>query len=265
MLCPACEEDTGLLLGRVKCAPGKSPCCHRGLVGSEVNVKLGKEDSNTGSLSSTTRVKSVSVLSRKLFPERIWSSPDRSPLKTMSGRKTPESKVPALNSVSSPFKETVPKIGKKSGTRLNPEQSNRFQLMFEFDGKVTLMLVIIPCVEYAETIRDLLQWNVSYTFSGVQQGLVNQEEPGKRLVWKLTQRIPARSFGAVIKVKNMLSSMNFEEESTFPIFCDGWIGIQSSWKQRDPQCVCVPKLSGSPRTSIRGCGIPNLTALRMTR
>lgn len=85
--------------------------------------------------------------------------------------------------------------------------------------------------------------------------LASLEEPGGKLEWQLTLKIPAQNSGMATVVSRMLSSMNFEESSTLRFSSSGVTVIQSSWKTKDPLHVCKPRQSGSLPTYTQETGI----------
>jgi len=95
--------------------------------------------------------------------------------------------------------------------------------------------------------------------SGVQLAVASRGELGQKLVSKLTLKIRGRSSGAVIEVKSMLSSMNFEEVLTSVTCCAGVIVTRSSWKSKVRPNVWSPGVSGSPPIYIPWNGTPDST------
>lgn len=93
--------------------------------------------------------------------------------------------------------------------------------------------VIGPYALLVQITTFLSQWNVPALCSGVQLELESPDELGTKQEWMLTLRIRGLNSGAGIKVSSMLYSMNFEVESTSPIYCDGWIGTQYEWRLKD--------------------------------
>jgi len=107
---------------------------------------------------------------------------------------------------------------------------SKFRRLFVF--KITGL-----CEQSAQTTLNQLQWSELAMYSGVKLALASRGELGKRLDYKLTLRIQEPSFGAGIKARSMLLSMNFVEASMSVTCFDGWTVTQSSWKLRDlPQC-----------------------------
>lgn len=93
---------------------------------------------------------------------------------------------------------------------------------------------------------DQLVWSELFQYFGVELELGSHVEPGKKRVWKLTLKTPTANFGMVTKVTDMLSLMNFAEESQSVTYLDGSIGIQSLWKSKDPASPYVHARFGSP-------------------
>lgn len=131
--------------------------------------------------------------------------------------------------------------GNCSGNLLNQVNSWKFPPRYEFS-------ITELCEQSGLTLLHQLEWSELVKYSGVLLELVNQGELGKKLEWKLTLKIPTRSFGAVIQTRNMLSSMNLEEVSRLATYYDGWTATQSWWKLKDQQSASRQTRSGSPRT-----------------
>lgn len=110
----------------------------------------------------------------------------------------------------------------------SPETTTSYPLTYEWS-------IIGPFGLLALILQRLEEWNVNVWSSGERQVVENLDVPGKKLVWKLILRIPVQSFGAVMMAKKMLSSMNFEEALTFPIFYDGRTDIRSEWNLKEVQ------------------------------
>lgn len=159
----------------------------------------------------------------------------------MFGRKTPELTGPNLSSGRNPYNEIQNKSGKTSGNQQRKEIIYRYPQQFVFR-------VIGLSGQFSQTIVDQLEWSELVTCFGVEVGQESHGELGKRREWKLTVKIPGQSFGMVMGVKRMLSSMNLEEVSMLRTCCDGWIVTQFEWKSKDQANLYCVRSSGSPQT-----------------
>ena len=148
--------------------------------------------------------------------------------KNTSGKKILQSMEHDLNWGEDLCSEIEKMIGTQSETRQKVETYEPSQVMFTF----VITFQFEPLLRIA--LRQLL-WKDNVMYSGDALEVERVEEPGKRQEWKLTLKIREPNGGAVTKVKKMWLLMNFEEESTFPTYSDGWTDIQSVWKQKGHQ------------------------------
>lgn len=118
-------------------------------------------------------------------------------------------------------------------------------------------VVIGPFEQLVLIIHEQDQWRENVLYSGAKLDLESPGVLGKKPEWKLTAKIPERSFGTVTKWRRMLSSMSFEEELTLPISCAGSTVIQSEWRSKAPVVPWLQGSSGSPPISVQTNGILN--------
>jgi len=214
-------------------------------LGSPLGSCTSKGSSNWQSPVSSTGKSLSTVAESSLFDPfgscsglTIGSSPDRLLRRTTFGRRLLESREPSLNLEKSPLNATHPPIGTLFGPPPSPEILAVFPRMCEYE-------VTLHCEPSARSFYFQLAWSELVLSTGAEQELVSLEKPGKNPVWKVILRIQEQNSGVGIAVRNMLSSMNFVEESTSPMFCGGWIDTRFELKSRDLVCPCVLKDSGS--------------------
>lgn len=167
---------------------------------------------------------------------------------TMSGKKILPSKGLDSNLVRSQLRETVKGIGNRFGRRPKVETSLQFPPTLELS-------LTVPSVQLPLTTANLLEWLGRYMYFGEVLVLASRVGPGMKLEKKLIVRIHEPSSGMVIKIKQMLLSMNFEEELMSHTCYVGLTDIRSGWKLRDPRDRWLQAKSGSQATSILGYGI----------
>lgn len=93
---------------------------------------------------------------------------------------------------------------------------------------------------------------------GALLALENPVEHGMKQDLMLTVRIPEANFGMAISLNSMLSLMNFEEVSTYPIYLDGVTGILFVWKSKDPLSHYWQPRFGLHPISTQGIGTRTL-------
>jgi len=169
---------------------------------------------------------------------------------TTSGRKTPELKAPSSSLAFDPLLETADLTGNPFGPPPSPEIWTPSPPRYEF-------VVIGPFEQLVLIIHEQDQWRENALYSGAKLDLESPGVLGKKPEWKLTAKIPERSFGTVTKWRRMLSSMSFEEELTLPISCAGSTVIQSEWRSKAPVVPWLQGSSGSPPISVQTNGILN--------
>lgn len=203
------------------------------------------EDSKNSAQADSSTTNAWSPIPRKLdylesevtLEPAMRNSPSPMPHVTMFGKKTPELPKRSSSLEASPFAAIQKLIGMPSAHLLSREIWMEFRPTYSF-------VVTINSEELAKTIYDQLLWSVPVMCFGVELELVNRVAPGKKPVWMLILKTPTPNFGMAIKVKIMLSSMNFGELLASPTYSGGWIGIRSLWKLKDRAFAFAPVESG---------------------
>lgn len=119
------------------------------------------------------------------------------------------------------------------------ETGKQYEILHDKDDLTTSKLSCIFVITGVSkpllvTIYRQLVESGKCTFIGEAQVLVSLDVLGMKQDYRLILRTPAPSFGTVTEVRSTLWWMNFEEQLTLDTFCDGAIGIRSSWKLKDP-------------------------------
>lgn len=236
------KEFSGSLLSRAQpcliCRCCDKENCPPMLCGSKVNKKPeARMDICIGSSSSPSPRKLLWPPSEESLAEvSMQSFPDLNVRMTTFAKKKPESMD--LGSMEQSLSEEMPKlIGKPSGNRPRPgiwrpsPPTYEWSLTGHFERLVPTM-----------TALDRLFAKFGYT--GAEVGLVNLGELGKKEAWMLTASVQGASFGMVTRVNRVLSLMNSEEVSTFPMCCDGVIGTRSVWRSKEAQDLLNARRSG---------------------
>lgn len=187
---------------------------------------------NIGNWSSTLTSPNVSPPSRRSLEISVTGSPlvqrQQSP---MYGRTILQSPEPVLNMEQNQLIEIQIRIGTPSNLMLNVEGWNLSRAIFTLD-------VISPCAESNQTIFNRLLWNEKFSAFGERLELESLNEPGKKQLWKHSQKILGLNSGTGIEAMKTLSLMNSVEELTSHIYSDGSIDIQLSLKSKD-QVLCL--------------------------
>ena len=184
---------------------------------------------------STRRVlfpQSPASLARSCMPR----SPEAQRPPSMCGRKTPGSPTPSSSSESVYQAERSPRLGSHLGrwplpVTLEPSAQIRVQSYRTLRAIGADFAKPVGMVELAK-------------FTGVELGLGSHGELGKRQAWTLMLKIQTRSFGVGTVARELLSSMNFEEESMCLTSSDGLTVIQSTWKSKAVPVLWQPQRSG---------------------
>lgn len=219
---------------------------------SKASSRMQSPVSSTGSLSSTSPERGLFDPFESCLGHTISNSPDPRLQKTMFGRKLLESMERNLNLGCDLDNEPVRLIGRPCGSPPVKEelpifpQTSAFVVTLHCEPSARHMLFRLACNEWLMSI-------------GAELVLASREELGEKPVWTLTLKIRALNSGVDTKVREMLSLMSFEEESTFPICLDGWIDTQSGWRSKAQVCPCVLKEFGSPQMFIPRNGGPTWT------
>lgn len=154
------------------------------------------------------------------------------------GRKTPELKEANLNSGRDHSEETPHLNGTTSGTSLLLETSWRSPRTYAY-------VITQLSEESAKTILHQMRWNELVASSSGQLEQGSREKLGWMPVWTLILKIQTPSFGADMLIRNMLLSMNLEEESISVTSSAGSTVIRSMWNLKDPQFLFEQPRSGS--------------------
>lgn len=225
------------------------PPCPANLSTSEANVKLEKQpDTITGSLSPSSAERALSEqCARSLL--KMATMKRVAPMRRcgMSGKKKQRCPKPVSNL--EPSQSIVPQqpIGTEFGIQPLPDNSSTFQPTFEF-------VVTHNSLALLQALREALRWNAPAASIVVLLDWESLGSHGTKPGWKLTLRTLDPNGGTVTRVSAMLSSMSFEEISILPIYSDGLIVIQSSWKPKEDPLPSVPNASGLPPISTREVG-----------
>lgn len=227
---------------------GKNPCLW-GLPGFEDKKKKDKKLGSTTTKSSLpSRKRSLSQELKKLSERATQNSPAPKKRKTTSGKKKAVSPTANLNWELNQFEETQKPIGSRYGSLPNPEtwwpflQTSEWSVTGHFEQLQQIM-----------GHPDLL--SVLALYSGDLPELGKVDVHGPKPVWMLILKTRTRNFGAVIKINQILSSMNLEDQSTSLTCSDGSIGILFTLRSKDLPDLSVPQPSGLRATLNLGDGI----------
>ena len=172
-----------------------------------------------------------------IFGTELHAEISRSAAATgMCGRKTPGSPTPSSSSESVLSSGTIPRWDLIWEMAVAGDLG-AIRLKFEFK-------VIGLCEQSVLTLQSRLEWSELAKFTGVELGLGSHGELGKRQAWTLMLKIQTRSFGVGTVARELLSSMNFEEESMCLTSSDGLTVIQSTWKSKAVPVLWQPQRSG---------------------
>lgn len=116
----------------------------------------------------------------------------------------------------------------------------------------------MPCVALDSVISGLRLWLDQQSVIGEILAPEKAVSLGKKPVMKVTLRIQDPNFGSVTAVSVMLSSMNFEEVSTFRTYLGGSIVTHSVWRRKEARSPSVQPVSGLPVISTPTTGTPTL-------
>lgn len=215
--------------------------------GLKDNKNEEKEGSCIGNSWLDSTRKHHSALFQDCSQDVMPNSPGPVRRKLMYGRKTLGYRRPSSNLGPGRSRDLNRKTGKKYGMPQPEGISLQSPQMLEF-------VVTAPYEEYLVILLNLPQLRRLLTSTGDLPEPVKAEEPGMKAAWTLILKIQEPSFGVDIKVRDMLSLMNFEEQSTLPIFYGGWIVTQSLWRLKVDLSACKRLAFGSLPTSIQMIG-----------
>jgi len=191
------------------------------------NLKKAKKvDTVIGKLWSPSNQNSLSMVSDKRLETATPNSLDPLQPPRIARKKRQPLKELSLNMERNPFPEMLRSNGSLYGPPPSPEIYQEFPQMYVWS-------IIGPLEPLVQIIQEQQEWSVNAWCSGEKLELAKVDVHGMKLAWMLTAKIPARNSGTVIKMKKTLLSMNFEEESTYPICYDGWTDIRSEWKLKE--------------------------------
>jgi len=174
-----------------------------------------------------------------------------------STRMTPLSPIPDSSWVERLCEETSPPTGTPSKHSQNKETSNLFQQTFIFGLAHLTVDIIEHSKSSLRTVWKSLQLCEPLMFFGVEPEQEKVSEPGRRQVYRLTLKIHAPNGGAVIRAKNMLSLMNFEEVLTYPTCYDGSIATLSVWSSKVVLNLSYVQRYGLPAIWLQKLGSQN--------
>lgn len=141
--------------------------------------------------------------------------------------------------------------GMTSGKKRKVGTSKEYPVIFDFD-------ITVPYDQSHQTMLDLLGLIDSVPSSGVKLELESRIKHSLKREMERTLRVLQLSSGMATKVKNMLLSMNFEEQSVSSTFYDGQINILAWWKSKDQLRHCELQRFGSPAISPSKSGTKDL-------
>lgn len=179
------------------------------------------------------------VSKQSLEPISMQNLPSVKQQRTMSGKIKLRYKVPDSNLARKHSNDPARQTGNECGILQSPVTSLLSQPPFEF-------LIMGLSERLSKTIFNRILKCDVYRFSGARLELGKVAVRGTRRVFQLILRLPLLNSGTGTKVSQMLLSMNFEELSKCPTFCDGWIGTRSLWKSKVLPPAYVANDSGSP-------------------
>lgn len=159
------------------------------------------------------------------------------------------------SSEASPCKEMLPPIGTPSEKMLSTEILNLSHQMCSFGNFLLTLVIIAASKQLLLTTCKALQLSGLFTYTGEEAELVKVSAPGKRQVYRLTLKIHEQNGGAVIKVKQMLLLMSFEELWTYPMSSGGLTVIQCVLSSKDVLDLSYVRLYGLPQTWLLTNGI----------
>ena len=139
------------------------------------------------------------------------------------------------------FGGTTRQIGTPFGPPPSPEILTPFQQISEW-------CLIMHCEQSGQTMRNLKPLKEEFMSFGVVQELENLVVLGMKREKVLTLSVHDPSFGMAIKIKNMLSLMNFEEALMWRTCFDGLIVIRSVWKLKGARGPWLEEQYGSLQT-----------------
>jgi len=215
--------------------------------GSKANKRLAQlaDTCTSNAVSPSARRNLCREFKECLEPESTANSQEVKPLLPTAPKKIREL-ASRLNMEHVLSEETKSETGSPSGysslvnDRIQPEVVTLTQSRPTFEWYLTVPSGRLPATSLlASQLFDMLR------YFGELLVLENHDVLGMKQDSMLMLRIQEPSFGMVTNVKQMLSSMNFEEESTLRICLDGLTVIRCVWKSKDQRDRRLWKRSGS--------------------
>jgi hypothetical protein len=220
------------------------------LLSSRDNRRSGLEDTDTINSSCTLRRRRAGGKSKKPSASKECSS---NPREAEQPKSTATKKTPETESLTSLELEALEGIHKLTGTESKNSLKRVASMLclprftFDITGPYELLQQIM--------LRLSLWRELSNAFM-VRLEQEKQEEHGKKQEAKRILKILVANSGVAMEVKMLLLSTNFAEVSTSHIYCDGWIDIQSEWKQRELVCHYPRQDFGSHLIYTQNPGFP---------
>lgn len=152
-----------------------------------------------------------------------------------------------LNMAHGRSEEMKNEIGSPSGPPRSPEILMPYRQMYEW-------YLTGPSGRLPATSQLACQLNDMLLSFGVVHALENQDVLGMKQESMLMLKIQDPSSGTVIKLRETLLLMNFEEESMYRIYLDGSTVIRCVWKSKDQRDRRLWKRSGSHPMSTQSFG-----------
>lgn len=156
---------------------------------------------------------------------------------TMYGKKILELLELSLKLDNSLSREIVIKIGTMSDNLHEGDNWTPSQVIYTFG-------VTTSSVELGRIICKLNQLCGNASVIGESLELANQEGPGQRPLFRLTQKILTQSTGTDTMVRIMWSSMSFVEQFKLTTCYDGSTDILFWLKSREALCLCAVEKYG---------------------
>lgn len=195
-------------------------------------------DISTGSCSSCSNVRSVSVQCEPLSDHFMPSYPGAAPQTPTCGKKTPPLPEPGFRWARSLFDEAYPRTGKTCGSALSEENS--------IQSLETLKFVISGTFsELVQCLHSLYRLSENVSFTGARLAWGSPVERGPKQDWTLILKFRHPNFGTAIEVTNTLWLTSFVEVSTLDISSDGLTGTQYWSKSKGPLSSWLLKRFGS--------------------
>ncbi|AMB42969.1 putative Rep protein [Circovirus-like genome DCCV-7] len=209
-------------------------------------VKARKKEVNQPVMNTTS---SWSPLPRKcLYPE-LLECLEEAPMVNSQDQKLPthmwEKKRLALESRLNLGLNRFGGTTKPIGTPYGPPPSPEISIP---SPQISEWCLIMPCEQSDQTMPNLKPLKEEFMCFGVVQELENLVVLGMKREKVLTLSVHDPSFGMAIKIKNMLSLMNFEEVLMWRTCFDGLIVIRSVWKLKGARGLWLEGQYGSLRT-----------------